>query len=84
MNGGSVGTSGACCSGAGVCQNFNVFSSRQMFFPKNDFIEVMMELHDEIDPKKNINKICYHIMCEYPDYHFPLDDLVGVQPMYSR
>ena len=82
MNDGSVGTAGACCSGAGVCQNFTVFPLRLMVYLQNCFWEEMMELHDEIDPKKNINKIFNHTMCESHDCHFPMGALVGVHPMH--
>ena len=55
MNGKSVGTPGACCNGAGICQNFTVFSLNLMVSLQTYFWEEMMELHDEIDPKNNIN-----------------------------
>ena len=43
-----------------------------------------MELHDEIDPKKNIDQRFYHTMCEFPDCHFPLGALVEVHSMHSE
>ena len=53
-----------------------------MVYLQNCFWEEMMELHDEIDPKKNINKIFNHTMCESHDCHFPMGALVGVHPMH--
>ena len=48
----------------------------------SDFWEEMMELHDKIDPKNNINQIFYHIMSECPVFNLPLGYLVGVHPMH--
>ena len=56
-NVGSVVTAGTFCSGSGVCQKLISFLLRQMVSLLIDFWGEIMELHDKIDPKNNINQI---------------------------
>ena len=56
------------------------FVIKENDFSPNDLWEEMMELHDELDPKNNRNKICYNTICECPYFHIPLVDFVDSHP----